>query len=126
MYLLDTNVVIDFLDAKLPDNAKEFIFNINEPIISVVTRIELSIFPNYTLEKEKVLTEYINYCKILDFNEEVILMIIQLRKKYKIRDFDSIIAATALVYDLPLITNDSGFLNIKNLKVINPYSFDFV
>jgi predicted nucleic acid-binding protein len=126
MYLLDSNVVIDFLDAKFPDDAKEFIFNINYPIISVASRIELSIFPNYTPEKAKVLKEYINYCIILDMNEAVILMIIELKRKYKIRDFDSIIAATALVYNLPLITNDKGFLNIKDLKVINPYSFDFI
>jgi predicted nucleic acid-binding protein len=126
MYLLDSNVVIDFLDAKLPDDAKEFIFNLNYPIISVASRIELSIFPNYAPEKAKILEEYINYCTILNMDEVIVLKIIELRKKYKIRDFDSIIAATALVYNYPLITNDKGFLNIKDLKVINPFTFDFV
>jgi predicted nucleic acid-binding protein len=126
MYLLDSNVVIDYLDNKLPTNSNEFLDKIKDPIISVASRIELSIFPNYAPEKAKILEEYINYCTILNMDEDVVLKIIELRKKYKIRDFDSIIAATALVYNFPLITNDKGFLNIKDLKVINPFTFDFV
>lgn len=40
MYLLDTNVVIDFCNSKLPNNAKEMLTKI-EPKISVITQIEL-------------------------------------------------------------------------------------
>ena len=40
MYLLDTNTVIDFCNAKLPVDAKKLLTGI-EPAISVITRIEL-------------------------------------------------------------------------------------
>lgn len=40
MYLLGTNVVIDFCNSKLPNNGKKSL-NQTEPIISVITQIEL-------------------------------------------------------------------------------------
>jgi predicted nucleic acid-binding protein len=126
MYLLDTNAIIDYLNNKLPLKATVFFDQIENPLISVATRIELSILPNESQIYKKMVFDFVNYCTILNMDEDVVLKIIELRKKYKIRDFDSIIAATALVYNFPLITNDKGFLNIKDLKVINPFTFDFV
>ncbi len=60
--------------------------------------------------------QYISYCSIIELSEEIVLKVIEIRKKYKIRDFDSIIAATALVHNLSIVTNDKDFLNIKKLK----------
>ena len=40
MYLLDTNVIIDYCNARLPLSAKELLQNI-EPRISVITSVEL-------------------------------------------------------------------------------------
>ena len=50
MYLLDTNTVIDFFNAKLPDNGKNLLLSI-EPAISVITFIEL--FPVLKFQKVK-------------------------------------------------------------------------
>ena len=33
---------------------------------------------------------------------------------------DAIIAATAIVYNLTLITNDNDFKNIRHLQTLNP------
>jgi predicted nucleic acid-binding protein len=120
--LFDTNVIIDYLNNKLPDKSNFILDEISNPIISIVTRIELSILPNATIEQEKIMMTYLKHCTVLELTEEIVLKVIMLRKKYKIRDFDSIIAATALVHKLPLITNDKDFLNIKNLKILNSYS----
>jgi toxin FitB len=47
---------------------------------------------------------------------------ILLRKKHKIKTPDAIIAATALVHDLTIITRNSGdFEKIEGLKTVNPY-----
>jgi predicted nucleic acid-binding protein len=121
MYLLDSNAVVDYLNNKLPDSGNMFLDEISNPKISVVSRIELSILPNASIEQTEIMMQYLDYCNILELSELVILKVIDLRKKYKIRDFDSIIAATALVYNLTIITTDKDFLNIKNLKVINSY-----
>jgi predicted nucleic acid-binding protein len=120
MYLLDTNAVIDYLDEKLTSKGNLLIDEIVFPQISIATRIELSILPNANEEQIEIMQQYISYCKIYELSEEVVLKIIEIRKKYKIRDFDSIIAATALVYNLAIITSDKDFMNIKGLKIINP------
>lgn len=120
MYLLDTNAVIDYLDNKLSLEANLLMDEIRIPQISIATRIELSILPNADEKQIEIMKEYISYCKVFELTEEVVLKIIEIRKKYKIRDFDSIIAATALVYKLTLITSDKDFSNIKRLKIINP------
>ncbi|HAL83190.1 MAG TPA: hypothetical protein DCO83_13965 [Mucilaginibacter sp.] len=50
-------------------------------------------------------------------------MTIELRKKYKIKLPDALIAATALHYRLILITrNISDFNKIAGLKIINPHT----
>jgi len=60
---------------------------------------------------------------IFELTEEVADSCIDLRKKYKTKLPDAIIAATALVYEFTLITrNVSDFKNIKNLKIVDPYS----
>jgi len=121
MYLLDTNAIIDYLDNKLSEKGILFMDKIELPQISIASRIELSILPNATEKHIKITQQYIDYCKVYDLSETIVLKIIELRRKYKIKDFDSIIAATALVNNLSLVSNDKGFLNIKNLRTINLY-----
>ena len=60
---------------------------------------------------------------ILDITDKIAETSIDLRKNLKTKLPDALIAATALVYDLILITrNKSGFENIIGLKIINPHS----
>jgi len=120
MYLLDTNAVIDYLNNKLSSEANLLMDDIRIPQISIASRIELSILPNADVKQIEIMQEYISYCTVFELTEAVVLKIIEIRKKYKIRDFDSIIAATALVHKLTLITSDKDFSNIKRLKIINP------
>ena len=69
-----------------------------------------------------MLSSFMNDCSMLDLTSEIIDKTISIRKKYKIKLPDAIIAATALVYDLILFSrNTADFKNIQELKVINPY-----
>lgn len=123
MYLLDSNVVIDFCNAKLPDNARILIQN-NQPQISVITRIEL--FGSKKIpEKERLkLGQFVEISTIYDtININIINRTIHLRQEYRTDLPDAIIAATALTYNLILITrNISDFKNIKELRIIDPYN----
>jgi predicted nucleic acid-binding protein len=48
---------------------------------------------------------------------------IMLRKKHKIQLPDAIIAATAIVHELILITrNEKDFVKIPNIQIVNPHS----
>ena len=60
---------------------------------------------------------------VFELTEEVADLCIGLRKKYKSKLPDAIIAATALAAKATLITrNTSDFKNIKGLNFIDPYS----
>ena len=57
---------------------------------------------------------------LIDLQES--LKTIELRQQFRIKLPDAIIAATALVYDLTLITRNAvDFKNIAGIKLINPW-----
>lgn len=57
-----------------------------------------------------------------DVNRDIIRQAIDLRKKIKIKIQDAIIAATALVYSLTLVTrNINDFKNVPELDLLNPW-----
>lgn len=122
-YLIDTNVIIEFLAGKLPKKSSSFLNPIidKKPFISVISKIELLVY-NTTDEDYKLLTDFVNDCNVLQLNEDIINTTINIRKNYKIKLPDAIITATALVEKLTLITrNISDFNNVEGLQVINPY-----
>jgi predicted nucleic acid-binding protein len=67
--------------------------------------------------------EFVNTATVLPLDEAVTQQTILLRRQYKkLKLGDAIIAATALVYNLTLITrNTSDFKNIAGIKVVNPF-----
>lgn len=125
-YLLDTNVVINYLESTLPLPALQQLNNIvdNEPILSVITKIEALGFNFISIEEQTAMDLFINGSTVIELTDDIVNKTIQLRKEIKIKLPDAIIASTALVYDLTLISrNVADFKNINNLKVIDPYSF---
>lgn len=60
----------------------------------------------------------IDQCYIVDFNDEIKRKTIQIKQKYKIKLPDAIIASTAIISDIPLITADADFKAIKELNLI--------
>jgi predicted nucleic acid-binding protein len=121
-FILDTNAVIDFLGNRLPESASVFLENI-EPIISVITRIEVLGWYRATDEQIEHLKSYLNEVDIMPLEEAIILKTIELRQTHRIKTPDAIIAATALVNKYTLISrNLSDFSSISGLTVIDPYT----
>jgi predicted nucleic acid-binding protein len=122
-YLIDTNVIIDNFGDKLPEKAKTLLFSI-DLTVSAVTKIELLGWINATQEQLQPLYDFIEIVNVIPINETVIEKTIAIRQTKKIALGDAIIAATALIYDLVLISsNISDFKNITDLKVIDPHNF---
>ena len=91
------------------------------PNVSVVTKIEVLGF-NAAGEYYSLLSDFMNDAVIFDLSEEVVNHSISLRKRYKIKLPDVIIAATAISFNLVLITrNIKDFNGIKGLKTVNPW-----
>lgn len=123
-FLIDSNAVIDYLGAKLPEKGMAFMASVvnDIPKTSVITRIEVLSVSNVEEQAYKVLQEFMDVCVVLDVEEEVANMTIQLRKKLRMKTPDAIIAATALVYDMTLITrNTKDFSSVTDLKTVNPW-----
>ena len=122
-YLIDTNTVIDYLDNKLNNKAEELIETI-EAQLSVVSRIELLVWSKASTQQLAILNSFIEASIVYNLEESIILKTIEIRKEHRLKLPDAIIAATALVYDLTLITrNTADFKIIPNLKIIDPHSF---
>jgi predicted nucleic acid-binding protein len=119
-YLIDTNIIIDFSENRLPLNAKLFVAEVidNEPNISIINKIELLGFSLVTSE----IIEFTDSANIINLTEDVTNKTIKLRKTRKIKLPDAIIASTALAYNLTLISrNTKDFDGIDGLEFINPY-----
>ena len=121
-YLMDTNTVIEFLGNKLPQKSAVFLENI-PTYISIITRIEVLGWLNATKEQITALQSYINTTSIYPLDEIIILKTIELRQQHRIKTPDAIIAATALVYNLTLLSrNLADFKNIEGLFVIDSHA----
>ncbi len=70
----------------------------------------------------QILNSFINDATVIELDQSIKFKTAQLRKANKIKLPDAIIYATALVYDLTIITRNAGdFKNIIGLKIINPF-----
>lgn len=90
--------------------------------LSVITRIELLAWPDASFHDLKIIQNFITSSIIYGLDEPIILETISIRKQYKTKLPDAIIAATALVNNLTLLTrNLSDFKKITGLEVTDPY-----
>jgi len=121
-FLIDTNVIIDALNNALPQKAMAFIMAL-PPVISDITRMELLGWTGATPAQLAPVEAFTSKATLLPISETVILKVIDIRKVKKIKLGDAIIAATALVNSVTLISrNTSDFTNIAGLTVIDPYT----
>lgn len=124
-YLIDTCVVIKYLDEIFPAKALTFIDAIvdEDSKVSFITKIELLVWnPSHPKDME-IRHEFLSGSEILYINDEIIERAIQIRKKTKIKLPDAVIAATAMAFDLVLLSdNDKDFIKaeILGLKYLNP------
>lgn len=122
-YLIDTNALIDYLNEKLPPEGLSFMDSVvdDRPFISIVTKIELLRF-NTQEDVYQVLQDFVNDSAVLGLNDLVVEKTIAICRSSKIKLPDAIIAATALVNGLIVISrNISDFKQIADLKILNPH-----
>lgn len=121
-YLIDSNCFIDFCNGKLPKAGRSLLFSIEQPIISVITHIEVLGFDNMDKKEEKLIQDFVDFASVLPLNMSVSMRTVEIRKKHRIKLPDTVIAATAITYNLTLLTrNESDFKNIDGLKLLNPW-----
>jgi predicted nucleic acid-binding protein len=120
-YLIDSNVISDYFAGQLSDKAMRFVssaLNIASNI-SVITAIETLSWRS-SARTEAIIKEFVNNSNVLGLSQKVAGHCVQIRRSRKVKTPDAIIAATAIVHRLTLITSDSDFTNIPDLALINP------
>ena len=124
-YLWDTNTVIYYLQQQFPLGGERFMDELlkdEQPIISAITEIELLCWKTLTTEDLELLHSFISDVLVIELEQPIKLKTADIRKAHKIKLPDAIIAATALVYDLTLLSrNTVDFNSIEGIKIINPW-----
>jgi predicted nucleic acid-binding protein len=117
--LLDSNIFI-MAGSGNHDHLLGY-FQSGESAFSSVTRIEVLGYPKLTAEDEAELTQLLDIVTEIPVTAEVVGKAVVLRKRKKMSLGDAIIAATAILHGLSLITvNEVDFSWIEELEVINP------
>ena len=122
-YCLDSNTIIYYLNDKLSEKGKSFVSELvlETARMSVITEIEVLRF-NTTSEETEKIEAFIEIAHKIMIDREIIDKTTQICRKSKIKLPDAIIAATCLVYNMTLITRNTGdFDKIEDLKLINPF-----
>ena len=119
-FLIDTNIIIYLTQKRL--KISDFAKKSGSLYISSISYIETLGYPFQNQDEEKDVTKLCEMFERIFLTKEIEKQTIFIRKSKKIKLPDAIIAATAMVYNLTLVTHDSDdFKNIRGLKILNPF-----
>ncbi|MBF0352079.1 MAG: type II toxin-antitoxin system VapC family toxin [SAR324 cluster bacterium] len=118
--LLDSNIIIYAIQPEF-SRLRQWIAN-NELAISEISLLEVLGYHKLTQQDKLDLTELFDWNRVLPVSRRVIDFAITLRQQRKMSLGDALIAATAMIHDLTLVTrNTKDFEWIQNLKLLNPF-----
>jgi toxin FitB len=118
--IIDSNIIIYAAEPR-HIFLREFI-GINAPSVSIVSYIEVLGYGKLTVEQKVYFQDFFDSSRIFPVNKAIAKKAIALRQERKITLGDSVIAATALLYNHILITrNKDDFKWIHNLTLLNPF-----
>jgi predicted nucleic acid-binding protein len=117
--LLDTNILIYHLKRALSAEFTEQLaltIVAQQAYISVITRIEMLAWKGHTDLSLQQTTHLLAQLPELGINEAVVAQTIRVRKAHGLKLPDALIAATALVHGLQLVTaNTADFKRVDSL-----------
>jgi len=119
--LLDSNILIYTANQSAPEI--EALATSADSAVASVTQIEIYGFTGLKPEEEAALNILFRRLTVHPLDAAVIERAIALRQEDRMGLADAIIAATALVHDLPLVTrNEEDFKHVTGLRVVNPFA----
>lgn len=124
-YLIDTCAVIKYLEEIFPPEVLAFMDKLvdENSQVSFITKIELLAWNPPIPEDIRIRAEFLSGSKIHYINDETIEQAIRIRKATNIKLPDAVIAATAIIGDFVLLSdNDKDFKKVETLglKYLNP------
>lgn len=115
-FLLDTNAILYLIKGD-----KKVFQLIDQKFVAInfIVEIELLGWKNMTAELQAIILDLIKDVHYFDYSHRVKQRTIALRQKYSFKLADAFIAATALEFDLTLVSADTIFSKIDDLRLIN-------
>jgi len=118
-FLIDTNIIIYMMQNRL--KISDFAKKEDNFYISSITYIETLGYPFSNQDEENGIIIFCDMFERIFLTKEIEKQTIFIRKSSKIKLPDAIIAATAIVHNLTLVThNMDDFKNIQGLNLLNP------
>jgi predicted nucleic acid-binding protein len=108
--ILDTNIIIYLQSGLLAEPLP-----MGDYAVSIITEMELLSFSQLSPEQEYWLTQFFKDISVIPCHDLVKLKTITLRRQYRLKLPDAIIAATAITTKALLLTNDSQLHRIPEL-----------
>ncbi|MDP2845557.1 MAG: type II toxin-antitoxin system VapC family toxin [Candidatus Methanoperedens sp.] len=125
--LIDTNILIYYLADTIPQEELDTIEKILKTSfnISIITKIEFLGWEKHTEEGYEKAKEFISFANAILLTNKIADLSIFIRRTYKIKLPDAVIAATALSNNLILVTrNTKDFRGVKDLEIYNPFKLN--
>lgn len=123
-YLIDTNIIIYYLNNNIPEKEIEKIEKIFNTSfnISTITKIEVLGWHKINIGEKIKIERFLNNANIFYINQTIEKTSIEIKQKYKIATPDTIIGATALENNFTIVTrNESDFIRMGKIKIYNPF-----
>ena len=114
-FFLDTNAVLYILSG---DKILAELLYGEKLCVSVITEMELLSYSNITAKEKQKIQDFLSEFVIVNIDDAVKLQTIEIKKQSRLKLPDSIIAATAIVSDLPLLTSDKHYKKVKGLNLL--------
>jgi predicted nucleic acid-binding protein len=111
-YLLDTNIILYILSG---NQTLANHLHLKNLYASFISEIELLSYKSLILKEEKNIRDFLSKFRIINIDEAIKQEAISLRKQYRLKLPDCIIAATAISLQLTFITADKQFRQIERL-----------
>ena len=119
-WVIDTNIALYLLngDEHLADMLTD-----KELTLSNISRMELLSFPDITKGELAKVEVFLEAWPVVEINSLIEDLAVAIRRKHRLKLPDSIIAATAMHLDIPLVTGDKAMLKLLDEMDVIHYEF---
>lgn len=124
IYLLDTNILIYYFND---DPVVQPIFEEIQAGDAVgfycpISWVELLCYPDLSEAEANLIREFLRTLSCVSLTESILDRAAQIRRNYRVRLADALIAACALVEGCTLVTrNIEDFRRVDGLNIVNPF-----
>lgn len=109
-FVLDTNIILYLLGGRLAEPLP-----VGPYAISVISELELLAYPGLVLPEEQRIRAFLADIAVMELTQAIKDRAVDLRKRHSLKLPDAIVAATALILDATLLTNDQRLLSLPEV-----------